>query len=331
MINTFLFAANAVLPVIFMTSLGYLLKRIGLCDKAFAAAANRLCFRVLLPIMLFRNLYSGGGIQSGDWSIVLFAAVAIVLMFLVGMVIVRLFIHDPRQKGVVLQCVLRSNFAIIGLPLSQALAGDEGARMAAVVSVVAIPLFNTFASVALSMYLRDERTGKGAGVGAVAKKVITNPLIIGVLSALAVLGIERLTGGFGVGLTLGSIEPLYTAIDKVADISSPLALIALGVQFEFSAAGGLKKPIAVATVSRLVIVPALAIGAALLFFPEFGAEHYALLVALTASPVAVSSAIMASEMDNDGVLAGQLVVWTTFFSMISVFIIVVILRAAGVF
>lgn len=331
MVQTFLFAANAVLPVILMTALGYFLKRIGLCDKAFAAAANKLCFRVLLPIMLFRNLYSGGGIRSKDLSIVLFAAVAIVLMFLAGMIIVRLYVPDPKQKGVILQCVLRSNFAIIGLPLSQALAGDEGARMAAVVSVVAIPMFNTFASVALSMYLKDEKTGRGAGIGAVARKVITNPLIIGVLSALAVLCAEKLTGGFGIGLTLGNITPLWSAVDKVANITSPLALIALGIQFEFSAAGDLKKPIAVGTVSRLVLVPMLAIGAALLFFPQFGAEHYALLVALTASPVAVSSAIMAAEMDNDGTLAGQLVVWTTLLSMVSVFMIVVILRAAGVF
>lgn len=330
MLDTFLFAANAVLPVILMTALGYFLKKIGLCDKSFAATANRLCFRVFLPIMLFRNLYSGGGVQKSDWTIVIFAAVAIMLMFIVGLILVKLFIPEPKQKGVILQCVFRSNFAIIGLPLSQALAGEEGGRLAAVVSVVAIPLFNSFAAIALNMYIKDE-SGRSVGVWSMIKKVVTNPLIIGVVLALVVLGIEKILAGAGVSMTVYQIAPLYSAIDKIANITSPLALVALGVQFEFSAASELKKQIAVGTVSRLILVPALAIGAAILFFPQFGSEHFALLVALTASPVAVSSAVMATEMKNDGTLAGQLVVWTTLLSMFTVFVIVAILKATGIF
>lgn len=330
MFDTFLFAANAVLPVVLLTALGYLVKRIGLADKQFASTATRLCFRVFLPVMLFNNLYSGGGIRSEDWTIVLFAMAAIAVMFVVGMVIVKLFIPDHRQKGVVLQCVFRSNFAIIGLPLSQALAGDEGARLAAVVSVAAIPMFNTLAAVALNMYLKDEN-GKGIAFGKIIKKIVTNPLIIGVLLALVVLGIEQLLAGWGVTFRLTDLTPVYPAVEKIAAVTSPLALVALGVQFEFSAVKSLVKQITVATLSRLVLVPCAVIGAAMLIFPQFGAAHYALLVALTASPVAVSSMVMATEMDNDGTLAGQLVVWTTVLSMVTVFVLVAALKAIGIF
>ena len=41
------------------------------------------------------------------------------------------------------------------------------------------------------------------------------------------------------------------------------------------------------------------------------------------------SAIMAEEMENDGQLAGQLVVWTTLISSLSIFIIVLGLKAVG--
>lgn len=54
------------------------------------------------------------------------------------------------------------------------------------------------------------------------------------------------------------------------------------------------------------------------------------LIALSGSPVAVSSAIMAQEMENDGVLAGQLVVWTSVMSIFTLFIIIAILRGLGV-
>ena len=48
-------------------------------------------------------------------------------------------------------------------------------------------------------------------------------------------------------------------------------------------------------------------------------------------PVAVSSVPMAQEMDANVTLAGQLVIWTTLFSALSVFLAAFLLRIAGVF
>jgi len=60
-----------------------------------------------------------------------------------------------------------------------------------------------------------------------------------------------------------------------------------------------------------------------------GNGEYAALIALFGSPVAVSSAIVASAMGNDEQLASQMVVWTSIGSMITVFGIVCIMMAAG--
>jgi predicted permease len=83
----------------------------------------------------------------------------------------------------------------------------------------------------------------------------------------------------------------------------------------------------------LLLAPALGIGGAFLM-NELGLIHcgpaeYPALVALFASPVAVSSAIMATEMKNDEQLATQLVVWTTLLSSVTVFAISCILMALG--
>ena len=327
--DTFIFAANAVLPVILMTALGYFLKRVGLADAGFVRTANKLCFRCFLPVMLFVNLYDGGGVHAGDLPVVGFCAAALGVMFALGMIIVRLVVPEAKQKGVVLQCVFRSNFAIIGLPLARSLAGDEGARLAAVASVAVIPLFNALAVVALTMYRRDA-SGKKTGIGKTVRGVITNPLIIGVCCALLVLGGESLLAGGGVSWRLSDLTPLYSAMKSIAGITSPLALGALGAQFEFSAVKALARPIAVGTLSRLALMPLLTIGAASLLF-DLDPAKCALLVAMTASPVAVSSMVMATEMDGDGTLAGQLVVWTTVLSMISLFGIVAALRALALF
>ena len=57
MIDALVFAANAVLPIVLMIVLGYVLKRIGLLSAPFLEVGNKLTFRVLLPAMLFYNVY----------------------------------------------------------------------------------------------------------------------------------------------------------------------------------------------------------------------------------------------------------------------------------
>ena len=51
------------------------------------------------------------------------------------------------------------------------------------------------------------------------------------------------------------------------------------------------------------------------------------LVAVFGSPIAVSSAVMVGEIGGDDQLAAQLVVWTSAFSLFTIFITVFLLRS----
>ena len=125
----------------------------------------------------------------------------------------------------------------------------------------------------------------------------------------------------------------YTAVADLKAIASPLALIILGGQFEFSAVKGMTKEIVAGTVLRVVVTPLIGIGGAILLsltpLVDFGAEVYPTFIALFATPVAVSSAIMAGAMKNDEQLATQLVVWTSVSSILTVFITVFLLMNFG--
>ena len=77
----------------------------------------------------------------------------IVLLFLLGWVVAVTTTKVPQRRGVIAQCVFRSNFAIIGLPLAQALGGEAAMGTAAIVSAFSIPIFNVFAVIALSVFL----------------------------------------------------------------------------------------------------------------------------------------------------------------------------------
>ena len=81
---------------------------------------------------------------------------------------------------------------------------------------------------------------------------------------------------------------------------------------------------------RTVAVPALGIGFAYLL-GGFTAGEMATFVAVFATPVAVSTVPMAQEMGADTRLAGQLVVFSTLASALTIFLFSFALRALGVF
>lgn len=335
--DTLLFALNAILPIILQILLGYLLKKKNFLDEDWFKKGNKLIFRVCLPCMLFTNVYSIQSFTSINWSVVVYSEIAIIAAFLIGILAVKLTVPDNRQKGVVLQCVFRSNFAIIGLTLAESLGGAEGKGIAAVLSAFSIPTFNILAVIALTMFLGSE-SGRKANIGDVLLKIAKNPLIIGVVCGLIVLGIRSFipvnADGSLVFSLSGSLKFFYDAVSGLAKISSPLALVILGGLFDFSAVKGMLKEIIIGTAARVAVVPLVVIGLAVLLSKytgliSFDATVYPAMIALFGSPVAVSSAIMAQEMDNDGTLAGQLVVWTSIMSIFTIFLFVLVLRMLG--
>lgn len=331
-LTIFLFAINAIAPVIGLIGLGYLLKVTGLFTEEFLKVGNKLVFRVLLPVLLFSNMLEMEDFQEIRWDAVCYVMIVLAFIFLIGMLFARLF-KEPAQKGVILQCVFRSNFALIGVPLAELMAGSEGVKAAAILSAFTIPAYNVLAVIALSLYLEDKGTDKLQMAKKLFKGIVTNPLILGVVSGIFIVFLRTKLKQFGVDYTVitSRITVLDTVITYLARTASPISLLVLGGQFNFSRIRGYKSQLLLGVSSRLILTPFIGIGLAVILhkigFLNFEPAMFASFVALFATPVAVSSAIMAEEMHNDGQLAGQLVVWTTLFSALSLFCIVVILKA----
>ncbi len=325
-----LFTLNAILPIILPILLGYGLKRLHFFSDTFLTEANKLVFKVLIPILLFSNLYLADLTQI-NWAFVGYAALAIIVLFLIGMIVV-IFIPNRKQKGVVLQAAFRSNYAIIGIPLATALGGAVAGAEASVVAAVSVPLFNILAVVALSIY--DHEEGQKISVKNILFKIVTNPLILGVFCGLVVcgitMGINSVPGNDVAGFLNEYLKFIPDTISTLGKMATPLALIVLGGRFEFKAVKALWRQITVAVSLRLVIAPALFLIIA--YFLGFkGSTQFAILIALFASPIAVSSAPMAAQMGQDEELAGQIVVWTSALSAFSLFIIILICASMQIF
>ena len=327
--DSLIFAINAVAPIIMLVAIGYFLKKIGYMNMAFAKQANKLVFHVFLPSMLFLNVYKIDNIGEMEFGFVLYAAIVLVLVFLLALPAVTLLTRAPERRGVLLQASFRSNYALIGIPLAQSLFGDEGVAVATLLSAVFIPMLNILAVISLSIF------GEGAKKPSVKKillGILKNPLIQSIVLGLCVLFVRAVFLKNGIQFRLSDIKPIYSVLTSLSNLATPVALLSLGAQFEFSAVKELKKEIIFGTLMRTVIVPIFGIGTAYFVFgSHFGGAHFAAFVAAFATPVAVSSVPMAQEMGGDSELAGQMGVWSTLFSVASVFVASFLLRFAGVF
>lgn len=326
-------AVNAVIPIVLIIFLGYLLRQFGFLSDAFISQGSKLGFRVLLPCMLFNNVYKINDLSMIPWDLVGYCCCMLVLLFVLGLATVGMTTQVAERKGVILQCVFRSNTAIIGISLASFLGGDAAVAVAAVVTAFSIPILNVFAVIALSIYVNQE---EHIDPRKILKNIALNPLIDGILLGAVCLAIRSWqVRAFGrtVFTLSGNLRFVYLAISQLASIASPFALLVLGGQFTFSASGAMLKEILTGTLWRVVGAPLLAIGGAYLLsrvgMLHCGATEYPALIALFGTPVAVSSAIMAGQMHNDEQLATQLVVWTSISSIGTMFLTVCLLMQGG--
>ena len=303
------FSANAVLPLFFVMALGYALKRTGFLNDTFLTVANKFSFKVTFPALLFYNIYSAQ-LPKIDGGLIAAAALGVVGLLLLSTGAVLLFVKDNARRGVIVQAVFRSNFLVYGTPLAVNMFGDTAQAPAAMLVAIIIPLYNVLAVIVLTVF---GGRGERLDVPAILKGIVTNPLIIASALALLLAGLHMPLPPF-----------LLKATSDVGSLATPLALVILGGQFTFGALRGNGLALTLTTAARLVAAPALMLTIAVLL--GFRGLELGLLAAVFASPVAISSQIMAQNMGGDGQLAGQLVIVTTLFSIPTIFLVIYTLR-----
>lgn len=328
--DAFIFALKAVAPIIIMVVIGYMLKKMGFMNERFAKEANRLVFRIFMPVMLFVNIYKIEDLSTIDFGFMGFAAIALLIVFFLAIPTAIAVARQKNRRGVLIQAIIRSGYSLIGFSVAGSLCPSGGLMMATILSVIIIPMFNILTVISLVSIGND--SDEKPSVWKIVKDILTNPLIVGIAIGLACIGIRTIFGNVGIEFRLSQITPVMEVLEYLARLAIPLALLVLGAQFEFSAVASLKREIIWGVAIRTVIVPALVIGTAYVFFRDnFGAAQFATLVAAFATPVAVPSVPMVQEMGGDVTLAGQLVVWSTLVSAITIFIVTFLLRLGGAF
>lgn len=300
---------NVVAPLFFMMVLGYFLKYIKMYDQHTLDIMNKVVFKVFLPVLLFYNVYTTDLGTAVDIRLILYAASGVlILFFLLVLIVPRLEKENPK-RGVLIQGVFRSNFVIFGIPVATSIYGEGNVGTTAMLIATIVPLFNVLAVISLEIF-RDSQIN----VKKITKGVITNPLIIA-----AVIGIIFLL----IGIQLPS--SVLSTVKDISKMATPLGLILLGASFSFSDIKKYLNKTIIVTITKLIVVPAIMIP--LSVFLGFRGIALLTLTIIYGAPTGVSTFQMAKQMDGDSDLAAQLIVFTSFFCIITMFIWIYILKS----
>lgn len=113
----------------------------------------------------------------------------------------------------------------------------------------------------------------------------------------------------------------------MSKIATPLALAVLGGSFKIEKINKNIRQLIIGIVGKLIIVPLIFIPIAI--YLGFRNVELASVMIMLSAPVAVSSFTMAEQMDADGDLAAQLVVFTSILSVITIFIYIFVMKQLG--
>ena len=299
MLDSLILSINVVLPLFGLMGVGYFLKVFKLVSEDALRSMNGLVFKVLLPFALFQNLISTNFASVFNLKLIIFSIIAILLTVVLSMFIMPLFDKDPLRIGVLVQGAFRSNFILFGLPIAMSLYSDIG--VTTIVIAIMVPLFNVLAVIVLEYYHGGNFHLKNTII-----KTFENPIIMGALSGLVVLILRIELPTFALKV-----------VNSISASATPIALMILGGLFEFRAVGKNIKALSVVVFAKLIIVPVIFVGLALLL--GFRKIELVTLLMLFGSPIAVSSYSMADAMGLDGELASQAILISTVLSIVTIF------------
>lgn len=295
--DNFIYSINTIIPIFLVMVLGWLLRQRKMLNDNFVAVANKFNFTVTLPVLLFKDITSVDIIEVFDLKYVLFCALASAISFFVIWGGTKLFIRDNSIRGAFVQASFRSSAAVMGLAFIQNLYGTSA--MGPLMIIGAVPLYNVLSVIVLTFEANDVKGGDNSGkIKKAFVNILKNPIIIAIVLGL----ISAL-------LKIDYPVIIDKTIANVAQLATPLALIALGAGFEGKKALAKIKPTIAASMIKLVISPAIMLPVA--YFAGFAGEKMIGILVMLAAPTTPSCYIMAKNMNNDGELTASIVVTTT--------------------
>lgn len=301
-------AINAVVPYLIYLSLGYLFKKWKIIEEEFYLKLNQIIFMAFYPITMFYNTHSISVSFSESALLIGVCAALLAAVILVSVIVVPMLEKDNRRRGVIIQCLNRSNIVLYALGMAESLFGSEGVALASVIVAIFVPVYNIAAIIVLEYYGGGKPNAK-----ALFLKVIKNPLFLGAAVGLVFSAI---------GLKLPAC--IESTVSKLSALTTPLAMMILGGTMHAASIRKNMKCIVSTLAAKMILIPAAAVAVcALMRMPAL--ETFIVFIVF-GTPISANAYTMSQNMGGDGELAGELVAMSTILSLFTLFGWIFLLR-----
>jgi malonate transporter len=286
---------ETVLYVFGLVALGYVSGLTGYLRPEIGEAVSEFAVGVALPMLLFRTMVEADFHEGIPWALwaTYFSGVAVV--WTTGhLIITRVFGRDSQAGVVGGVASAFSNLLLLGGPFMLGVFGQPGFEMLSLIIAVHLPTMILASIILFGVFGRGRGSPMTAGevVRDFLRRIFKNPLIVGILIGLA----WKMTG-----LQLPVLASRL--IDALADIAGPVALFAMGLGLrKFGISGNVRAALTLSLL-KLVLMPAVMLGFALLFgLPPLAAK---VAVAAAALPSGVNSYLIAVQFGTGQALASS--------------------------
>ncbi len=309
--TSFFTTLNVVLPICIMVGLGISLRNRGILNDEACKTLNSLSFHVLLPCMVFSNIYGAGIEKSGYGKLLGFAGICLAGAFLVLMFVVYKIEKTPEKRGVIVQGCIHNSFLIIGMSLTANLYPAMDYTVMAILATIAIPM-NHITSILSLQFFQDRKYN----IKQIFFNIVQNPLLIACAAAILMNAAKI------------SIPKAFLSVVSSLSLSAiPICLLALGGSFQFASLHTDYRQVFFSCGVKLVLLPLLFIPLAV--FAGFKGMPLLALLVFFGSPTAPVTYTLAASMEGDTKLASKIVLFSNCFAVITLFCFIYALLSLG--
>lgn len=287
-----------------LIGLGYAAARVGLLSAEVGERLAEFVFTLAIPLLLFDTLATADLHGVSPWRIWAAYFIPFAIVWVVAhLAIVHVFGRDQRAGIVAGGAAAYSNTVLVGIPLMQVALGDAGLVFLVVVAVIHLPILMIVSVVLNERALAageapEEGPGPRERWRRLAVSLATHPILICIVLGL----LWRATG-----LTIPRV--VASIIDPLAHSAGPLALFVTGMTLVNYGVGRQIGPAFLVAMVKLVLLPALVMGAAwTVGLPPMG---IAAVTLVASCPTGVNASLIAIRLGTGQALSSNALLIST--------------------
>jgi predicted permease len=312
--NAFFPILRALLPLFGLIGLGFCLRRSGVLAREHAPALNGLVLKVLLPATIVTGLLKTPTLSPRLllYPLLFFAMEALLLATCLALA--RRARFSSRVVGATMLTGVFGNTVFLGYPVAQAIVPTRFPE-AVIIDQFGMMIVLYPVAAALGGWLGASDGDRG-GAGAALARFFRGPLFLAIVAGVVLHEAPVPAAALANPWVQALVGMAKQCLGYLAQATTPVVLLALGVALQPRGGQGTALPLAMACVFKLILAP-LTILLACRAIGLTGSER-AIAVLQASMPSGILTSILSREHGLDGQLAIRVVCVTTALSSVTI-------------